>query len=427
MGKRTISAIIIFASLSLGGLITTQTLWVKKAVNLAEEQHDHRVDLALDDVLSELTDTTGISEKRRVQESTGIPQHTNNFFAAVDTAKLHRLLIKYINYHSLDNRFSYYIVKTSNDSVIFSYGKKTDNLSGLKVHKACLHCVYKDDYYHLALCFPYQTKQTLAGMSAWLGLSSVFLIIIIFSFYYTITTIIKQKKISEIRDDLINNITHELKTPIATISLASEVILNSGDKISKERNLKYARIIFEENSRMRSQVDKVLQMATMDRGELSLDTSSLKMNEFVRRVVDNLCLEHCETTVKLDYHLDASHDELLADPVQIANVITNLVNNSLKYSMDEPHITIRSSTEKNDYVFSVEDKGIGISKENIKHIFDKFYRVPTGNVHNVKGFGLGLYYVKTIVEAHKGKIFIDSEPGKGTRFDVFLPLNRVND
>jgi two-component system phosphate regulon sensor histidine kinase PhoR len=424
MGKRTIRLIIIFASLSLGGLIATQTFWVKNAIDLAEEQHDHRVDLALDDVLSELIDTTRASYQKtgKMICSENAPEK-GSFFKVVDTTELHRLLNKYINYHALDNRFSYFIVKTSNDSVIFSYGEGSTPSSGMKVHKACLHCAFKQDYYHLALCFPNQTKQTLAGMSLWLGLSSLFLIIIIFSFYYTITTIIKQKKISEIRDDLINNITHEFKTPIATISLASEVLLNSGDKISKERTLKYARIIYDENGRMRSQVDKVLEMAAMDRGELSLDTSKVNMNTFIQTVVNNLCLEHCEKEVKLDFHLDATHDTLLADSIQIANVITNLMNNAIKYSPGEPHITIRSRSEKNDYVFSFEDKGIGIKRENIKYIFDKFYRVPTGDVHNVKGFGLGLYYVKTIIEAHKGKIIVDSEHGKGTRFEVFLPFS----
>ncbi len=423
MGKSTIRAIIIFASLSLGGLITTQTFWVKNAIDLAEEQHDHRVDLALDDVLAELIDTSGITLRKSEMMYNDHLTDIGNFFHVVDTLKLHKLLIKYISYHALDNRFRYYIVKTSNDSVIYSYGKKSDNLAGLKVHKACLHCAYKKDYYHLALCFPYQTKQTLAGMSAWLGLSTIFLIIVILSFYYTITTIIKQKKISEIRDDLINNITHEFKTPIATISLASEVLLNSGDKLSLDRTLKYARIIYDENGRMRSQVDKVLQMASMDRGELRLDTSMINMNEFIQNVVNNLCLEHCEKTVQVDYHLEASHDSLFADPVQLANVITNLVNNAIKYSPEELHISIRSRNEKNNFVFSVEDKGIGISKENIKYIFDKFYRVPTGDVHNVKGFGLGLFYVKTIVEAHKGRVIVESEKGKGTRFEVFLPFS----
>jgi len=264
--------------------------------------------------------------------------------------------------------------------------------------------------------------QTLGGMSVWLISSSVFLLIVILSFYYTITTIIKQKKISEIRDDLINNITHEFKTPIATISLASEVLLNSGEKIGRERSVKYAQIIFDENARMRSQVDKVLQMASMDRGELKPDASPVIMNEFIRRVVDNLCLEHCEKQVDVQYQLDALSDKIMADPVQMANVITNLVNNSIKYSPEKPYILIRSINEKNTYVFSIEDKGIGIHKDNLKYIFEKFYRVPTGDIHNVKGFGLGLYYVKTIIEAHKGKVFVESEPGKGTRFDIQLPL-----
>ena len=423
MGRRTIRVIIIFASLSLGGLITTQTFWVKNAIDLAEEQHDHRVDLALDDVLSELIDTSGVvyhNSGRMICTSDSADK--GNIFNVLDTTELHRLLVKYINYHSLGNRFSYYIVKSSNDSVILCCGEKVTNLAGMKVHKACLHCAFKQDYYHLAICFPNQATQTLMGMSLWLCLSTIFLIIVIFSFYYTITTIIKQKKISEIRDDLINNITHEFKTPIATISLASEVLLNSGDKLAKERTLKYAKIIYDENGRMRQQVDKVLQMAAMDRGELSLDMTIVKMNELITTVVNNLCLGHCDREVKVDYHLDAVNDSLTADPVQLANVITNLVNNSMKYSQGEILLTIRSRTEKSDYVFSVEDKGIGISRENIKYIFDKFYRVPTGDVHNVKGFGLGLYYVKTIIEAHKGKVIVESEVGKGTRFEVYLPL-----
>ncbi len=422
MNKRTIRAIIIFASLSLVGLITTQTFWVKNAINLAEEQHDHRVDLALDDMLSELIDTSDVNMYKPGVICNMTLRSNTSFFDVVDTIKLHKLLVKYINYHSLDNRFCYSVVKTSNDSVIFSYGKESGNPADMKVHKACLHCVFKKDYYHLALYFPNQTKQTLAGMSLWLSMSALFLIIVVLSFYYTISTIIKQKKISEIRDDLINNITHEFKTPIATISLASEVLINSGSKISNDRTLKYAQIIFDENGRMRSQVDKVLQMAAMDRGELHLDTSVIKMNGFIQNVVNNLCLEHCEKQVNLDYHLDAGKDELIADPVQLSNVITNLVNNAIKYSLTEPIITIRSFIDKNSFVFSIEDKGIGIKKENLKYIFEKFYRVPTGDVHNVKGFGLGLFHVKTIVEAHKGKVFVESEPGKGTRFDVYIPF-----
>jgi two-component system, OmpR family, phosphate regulon sensor histidine kinase PhoR len=422
MGKQAIRLIIIFASISLGGLITTQTFWVKNAVDLAVEQHDHRVDLALDDVLEELTDTTGAGCEANGMICQGNEPGAGSFFCVVDTAKLRSLLIKYINYHELGNDFSYYIVKTSNDSVIYSYGKNVLNQKRIKLHKACLHCAYKKDYYHLALCFPDQKKQTLAGMSMWLGFSTLFLIIVIFSFYYTITTIIKQKKISEIRDDLINNITHEFKTPISTISLASEVLLNSGDKLAAEKAQKYARIIYDENGRMRSQVDKVLQMASMDRGEMGLDTSEIKMNSFIQNVVDNLCLEHCEKKVKVEYHLEAVQENLKADAVELANVITNLVNNSIKYSPGEPQIRIRSRNEKNYYIFSVEDKGIGINRKDIKYIFDKFYRVPTGDVHNVKGFGLGLYYVKTVVEAHKGKVIVESEPGKGTRFDVYIPL-----
>jgi two-component system phosphate regulon sensor histidine kinase PhoR len=402
--------------------------WVRKALNLAQKQFDHRVDMALDDVLSELKDSSGIKYSDPGSESLDNESAPVDFFDAIDTVRLFKLLEKYIHYHSLNERFVYQLVKTSNDSVMYQYGEIPRKKSRLKIYKACLYCVYKKDYYHLELFFPDRTRQTLAGTYNWLGFSIAFLVIIILIFYYTIYTIIKQKKISEMRDDLLNNVTHEFKTPISTISLASEVLINSGDKVSRERTLKYARIIYDENSRMQYQVDKVLQMAAMDRGEISLDLSLINMNQLIKNVVDNLCLEHCNREVNLMYHLDSIRDQINADAVQISNVITNLVNNALKYSPGKPEIIISSQDEKNSFVFSVEDKGIGIPRENIRHIFEKFYRVPKGNVHNAKGFGLGLYYVKTVVDAHKGRIQVESEPEKGTRFDVYLPasVNPIN-
>ncbi|MGC9343857.1 MAG: sensor histidine kinase, partial [Bacteroidales bacterium] len=234
---------------------------------------------------------------------------------------------------------------------------------------------------------------------------------------------IRQKKISRIRDDFINNITHEFKTPIATISLASEVLLkNDQSDDNKTRVSNYARVIYDENRRMREQVDRVLQMAVLDKNKYSLNRKSTNMDELIRNNVKNLCLEHCDREVIVHDKLDASKSEVLVDPIHMGNIINNLVSNAIKYSEGTPEITIYSRNEQKKYVFSLEDKGIGIKKEDQKQIFDKFYRVSTGNVHNVKGFGLGLYYVKTIVEAHQGEIKVNSEPGKGTRFDVYLPL-----
>jgi two-component system phosphate regulon sensor histidine kinase PhoR len=243
----------------------------------------------------------------------------------------------------------------------------------------------------------------------------------ILSFYYTITTIIRQKKISQIRDDFINNITHEFKTPIATISLASEVLLKADPQNENKRVSNYARVIYDENRRMREQVDRVMQMAVLDKNRYNLNRQATNLDELIRNNVNNLCLEHCEREVKVFDELSSANPEVNIDPIHMGNIINNLVSNAIKYSEGIPEITMFSENRNGFYVFSIQDKGIGIRKEDQKQIFDKFYRVSTGNIHNVKGFGIGLYYVKTIIEAHGGEIKVDSEYGKGTRFDVILP------
>lgn len=426
MGKQTIKIIIIFAVLSLGGLIITQTFWVNDALNLAETQHNHRVIMSLADVTAELINQKdALISTKTFLDKNGL-QRPPTIFEVIDTVYLRYILNKYINYHNINERFCYAIVKTAGDSVVYSSSKDLPDKSKLKVHKACLHCVYKYDFYHLEVFFPYQRKQILLGMSAWLSFSGLFLLLMIFSFYYTITAIIKQKKMSEIRDDLINNITHEFKTPIATISLASEVLINSSDVKRQTRTKKYARIIFAENQRMRDQIDRVLQMAVVEKGEFHLEKRMTDMNELIRLNVHNLCLEHCDKKVNVNFDLIAEKPLIFVDPVQMANIVINLVTNAIKYSSGNPHIILTSRNTHEGYIFTVEDKGIGISKETIKYIFDKFYRVPTGNLHNVKGFGLGLYYVKTMVESHKGHVYVESEPGKGTKFEVFIPKEEKN-
>jgi two-component system, OmpR family, phosphate regulon sensor histidine kinase PhoR len=419
MKKQTIKIIIIFSALSLAGLIITQTFWVKRALNLAERQHDHRVDMALDEVVDELK----TYRENLAQADTITKYNPKAIFTVLDTVYLRNLIEKYVEYHSLDTTYYYYIIRSKNDSIIHQSAASMPNLNGAKLHKACLHCIWKKDYFHLAIYFPEQRSSTLVEMSTWLTTSVIFLVLMILAFYYTISTIIKQKKISEIRDDLINNITHEFKTPIATISLASEVLMNANPKSAGERLKKYSAIIYEENKRMRTQVDQVLQMAVMDKREYELLRENTNIHELIKSNVENLCLEHCDKKVSVHYQLEAQNPIAFIDPVHISNVIINLVTNSIKYSNGDPEIKISSRNENNFVVSTVQDRGIGIQKENLKHIFEKFYRVPTGNVHNVKGFGIGLYYVKTMVEAHKGFVKVKSEPGKGSRFDVFLPLS----
>jgi len=259
-------------------------------------------------------------------------------------------------------------------------------------------------------------------LSLWLFLSVLFILIVIFIFAWIIRTIVLQKKLSEIKNDFVNNMTHEFKTPISTISLATEVLMNADPATSMERMKKYSNIIYDENQRMRVQVERVLQMAQLDKGEYQLNKAKLDVHAVLRATVDSLCLDHSEKKVKVDFILEATKSEIIADKLHVGNIFSNLVDNAVKYSIQDPHIQCKTSNSDTGIIIEFIDNGIGMSFEAQKHIFDRFYRVPTGNIHNVKGFGLGLYYVKTMVEAHGGSVSVKSEINRGSRFSVYFPF-----
>ncbi len=419
MGKRTITYIILFSALSLAGLIFIQMKWIRDALDLAEKQYAHRVDLALRDVLEELKEQ-GATKPFGSRERREPASAAKNI---IDTDLLSVLIEKYINYHKLNPRYAWSVVKSSNDSTLISFPAAFTGKNRTDVHRACLPGTSGKDALHLEIFFPGHQNDELSQTGLWIVTSSVFLLIIIFSFYYTIHAIIRQKKISEIRDDFINNITHEFKTPLATISLASEVLLNTQKEDPDSRIARYARVIYDENSRMRRQIERVLQLAALEKkDDFNLDISRINMDEEIRKIMDNLLLEHCDREIDLQYRLNAGNPFAAADALHLGNIINNLVSNAIKYSDEKTVIIISSRNENGYYIFSVEDRGKGISRDNLPHIFDRFYRVPAGDVQNARGFGIGLYYVKKIIKAHGGKINVTSKPGKGTRFDVYFPL-----
>lgn len=424
MQSSNIKLIIIISSLALTGLILTQLFWVMKAVQLAEKQYNHRVDMTLEDVINEMLgsgDTLIISAKE-VEPGKGAREDLT-IFDAVDTAQMRRLLDKYSEYHQLGRNYEFAIIKTSNDSVIYSSIPDFQQLPHKKIHKACLSCLWKTEYFHMAVYFPSQRNQTILEMSLWLIMSAMFILIVIILITYIITSIIKQKKISEIKNDFINNMTHEFKTPISTISLAAEILLNADRESSTERLQKYSKIIYDENQRMRLQVDRVLQAASLEKGDYELRKSEFDIHQVIREAVRNLCFELCEERATVNYHLDAENHIIQADQMHMTNVMINLVDNAIKYSKEQVILNFTSVNVDSGIIITIEDKGIGMNQDSLKHVFDKFYRVPTGNIHTVKGFGLGLYYVKNIVEAHGGIIDVKSELNKGTRFDVYIPLD----
>lgn len=284
--------------------------------------------------------------------------------------------------------------------------------------------LYPTDYFrtgtYITLDFPDLNQFIYRSVALLIIGSLVFTIIILITFGFTLYYIQKQKKISEIKSDFINNMTHEFKTPIATISLASSAIESPKVMGNSEKISYYIDIIKKENKRMNSQVERVLQMAQLDNQDFNLNLQKINVHEIIENVANILSIRSKDKGGRIITSLKASCYNIAVDEVHFANILNNLIDNALKYNNNPPEILIETSIRNSKFVLEVSDNGLGMSKEVQKHVFDKFYRKPSGNIHNIKGFGLGLSYVKAIVEAHGGEVSVDSELGNGSKFTILL-------
>ena len=273
---------------------------------------------------------------------------------------------------------------------------------------------------------PNSSGVVLKELRSRIAIAGLFTLIIFAAFYLTVNTMLRQKKLSEIKNDFINNMTHEFKTPLATISLAVDAMKNEKVLSDKEKMNYFSSIIKEENQRMNRQVETILRAALLDKQEVNLMLKPTHVHDVIKDIADNFTLQLNDKKGKVEMDLEATNDLIEADEVHFPNLINNLVDNSVKYSKDNvpPEIKISTLANGKNMTIRLEDNGIGMTKETVKRIFEKFYRAHTGNVHNVKGFGLGLSYVKTMVDAHGGNIKVDSTPGKGSTFTLELPLKR---
>lgn len=351
---------------------------------------------------------------------TDVIHGSRDIYERLDRQTLDTLLKKELRSRGISIPYQYGVKNSSN--MIFS--SFAVNYTPELLKKAYKVLLFPNDLqpqnHFLYVYFPDTRSFILRNMWS-VFLSSILLFLAVGGvFYSSISTMLKQKKLADIKNDFINNMTHEFKTPISTISLAVEVMKDSDVKKDNVKMNRYLNIIQDENRRLGTQVEKVLQMALLDKGEVKLRLDSVDVHETIEQVLTNLSVQIEQKNGIVNLELEADNSEIVADEVHLTNIIYNLLDNANKYSPENPEITIRTENVGNLLKISISDKGIGMTKDQVARIFERFYRVPTGNLHDVKGFGLGLSYVKKMVELHNGQIVVDSKLGEGSKFEIIF-------
>jgi two-component system, OmpR family, phosphate regulon sensor histidine kinase PhoR len=344
----------------------------------------------------------------------------------LNVKEVENILRQNLAFSYINTPFEFAVIRNGEvgDGIIKKSGKIDFMKSMYKVRLFPDNFIRKDIV--LSVVFP-ERRNYVLGSIVWLLIGSLLFSLFIFStFALSLYFIVRQKKISEMKSDFINNMTHEFKTPIATISLAADTITNP-KVINDENGIRhFIGMIKKENSRMNKQVETILQIASLDKKEIEFRFEEVPMHSVIGRALDTIEIQVNQRQGKLTSELSASRDIIYGDSEHLINLMHNLLDNAIKYSPEAPEITVRTIDSERGLIVSVEDKGVGMSKSVQSKIFERFYRQSSGNIHDVKGFGLGLNYVRAIVDAHKGNITVHSEPGKGSRFEIFLPYKWEN-
>ncbi len=445
MKRNSINYLILLGVLSLFVIVTLQVIWLNKTLDIQERSitiqnkqdslylvnFSEKTHGALRDVLADIAERRG----EIINNFDAVRQERTNYFVVDINDELHpfylqNLLSEKFYKYNVNQDFQYGIYDCFSDSIVYgnliTYNKNVTNSEGAdtNVRSPSPGLSWKKDGHYFTVFFPNISQNKIKGnvelFAPWLYILLIVVLIFIF-FIFALSIIIKQRKLSETRNDFINNMTHELKTPISTIGLSSEMLLKNDLSNDPERIRRYASIIHKENKRLENQVERVLNVAKMDKDKVVLKKSTINVHELLNEVKDNFEFNQSEKGGEFHLHLNASDDAIRADEVHISNVMYNLIDNAIKYCEQVPKINISTKNEQNYLVIQIEDNGIGIPREDINNIFEKFFRVHTGNRHDVKGFGLGLYYVKLIMEAHKGTVSVKSSLGKGTTFTLKIP------
>ncbi len=412
MSNRTIKLIIGLGIISIIGIIVTQVYWVRRAYDFQEKRFHQSVVIALKSVAEQIAELHGSQAHPNPVQQVSSNYYVVHVNDGIDVQILEHYLEEEFDRMDFSLDYEYGVYDCNTDEMV--YGNYINRTA--KVLQADSLSLPKwDQYvYYFGVRFPTKHTYLAEQMDIWIFSSAVLLLVVVF-FGYTLFVIFKQKQLSVVQRDFINNMTHEFKTPISTIAVSAELLANPKIQQHPEKLSNYAQIIKDQNDRLKNQINKVLQMAIMDHGKLKLNKEELDVHQLVQEVVRSFELNP-EDAPRIKCQLQAQNSRVLADKVHLTNIIYNLIDNALKYVEGDPQIVLSTRDVQGKMELAVQDNGIGISPAHQKKIFQKFYRVPTGNLHNVKGFGLGLNYVRLIVKAHGWKIKLESSLGQGSTF-----------
>ncbi len=417
--RRTFRLFIVLAALSFLGVFITQVIWVRKAYSQKKEEFNRQLTLSLQEVVRDVLRYNNT----KTFPPNPVSQLTENYYAVmvndlIDPAVLdHFIKIELLRFH-IHEPYAYSIYDCSNKQLVYGgYYKEHLRDEAGNTYK---FPPFKFDNYYFTIYFPNIKLGLFSDMGLWIYLSFLVLLVLVF-FTYSFFVITRQKRLSEVQRDFINNMAHEIRTPLTTIGLSVNGIENNRQS-HPEKVVVYAEIIKEEAHKLKLQLERVLD----SKDGVKLNKSLVRPDSLVLACCEKIKLINGLSDAQFKVDLNAENCELNIDAFHFSQVCSNLLDNAIKYSPGEKSIWVRSGIKGNNFFLSIEDKGIGIAGKFHKRIFDQFFRVPYGNIHQVKGFGIGLHYVKQIVKAHKGKIELESEPNKGSKFTVVLFLDHKN-
>lgn len=423
--RKVFPIIVLLITLSVLGIIFIQMSWIKNAIALRKQQHDQEINVAVSRIGEELHQryfglkgTYPVNPNNEKERDFLLRDFTTSAFL---NSEIDDVVEQSIRRSGIKTPYSYVIVNIFQNPIASSGDFKNEYYSSAVQALLTVgsNSMYRETIY---IHFNEDNNYVLRQMGWIFGASILFTIIIISAFSLTVRTLFNQKKLSEVKTDFINNMTHELKTPLATISLAIDALTNQKVIHDEEKIRYYSAMIKEENKRMNKQVEKILQAARIERQDIKLNLQDIDAHDVIRKVADNLTLQIQEHNGQLNLNLAANRHIIKADDVHFSNIVFNLLDNAIKYSDKDLRISIETAAQSGMIAIRIKDNGIGMNKETQTRIFEKFYRAHTGNLHNVKGFGLGLSYVKAIAEAHGGRVKVESAVGKGSTFTLLLPL-----